>query len=41
MAANNKQIDTRHPDAQTSEEDFVCVNDTQVKDQTGKSKHDR
>lgn len=41
MAANNKQIDSRHPDAQPSEGDFVCVNDTQVKDQTGKSKHDR
>ena len=41
MPANNKQIDSRHPDAQSPERDFVCVNDAQVKDQSGKSKQDR
>ena len=41
MPANNKQIDSRHPDAQSRERDFVCVNDSQVKDQSGKSKQDR
>lgn len=41
MPANNKQIDSRHSDAQSPERDFVCENDAQVKDQSGKSKQDR
>ena len=41
MAVNNKQVDSRHPDMQRSEGDIVCVNDSQLKDQTRKKKHDR
>lgn len=41
MAANNKQVDSKHPDIRQSEGDFVCVSDSQVKGQTRKPKHDR
>ena len=41
MAANNKQVDSKHPGTRQYEGDFVCVSDEQVKGQMRNAKHDR
>ncbi len=40
METYDKKIDTNTSDVPMSEDDAVCVNDTQIKDQTRKLKHD-